>query len=57
MKNGNFQKTMENYQKYMDINLVTAKKRRKNLVWEPNYLTTKFFTEHLLAIEMKRTQI
>ena len=57
MKNGNFQKTMENYQKYMDINLVTAKKRRKNLVWEPNYHTTKFFTENLLAIEMKRTQI
>ena len=24
---------------------------------EPNYHTTKFFTEYLLAIEMKRTQI
>ena len=32
--------------------------RRKNyLVSELNYHTTKFFTENLLAIEMKKTQI
>ena len=24
---------------------------------EPNYHTTKFFTEHVLAIEMKKTEI
>ena len=24
---------------------------------EPNYHTTKFFTEHLLATEMRKTQI
>ena len=27
------------------------------LVSEPNYHTTKFFTEHLLALEIKRTEI
>ena len=34
------------------------KERRKNdSVSEPNYHTTKFFTENLLAIEMRKTQI
>ena len=27
------------------------------LVSEPNYHTTKFFTENLLAIEMRKTQV
>ena len=39
-----------------DIKLVTTERRRKYLVSEPNYHTTKFFTEHLLAIEMKKKQ-
>ena len=48
---------MENVRKYRDIKLVTTERRRKYLVSEPNYHTTKFFTEHFLAIEIKRTQI
>ena len=31
--------------------------KRDYLVSEPNYHATKFFTEHLLATEMKRTEI
>ena len=38
------------------IKLATTK-RRNYLVSEPNHHTTKFFTEDLLATEMKKTQI
>ena len=49
-------KAMENVRKHGDIKLVTTE-RRNYLVSEPNYHTTKFFTEYLLAIEMKKMQI
>ena len=39
------------------IKLVTTERRRDYLVSEPNYHTTKFFTENSLAIEMRKTQI
>ena len=52
-----FGKTMENVRKHRNIKLVTKERRRNCLVSEPNYPTTKFFTENLLAIEMRRTQI
>ena len=52
-----FGKNMENVRKYGDIKLLTTEKRRNHLVSEPNYQTTKLFTEKLLAIEMKKTQI
>ena len=45
---------MENVRKHRDIKLVTTERRRNYLVSEPNYHTTKFFTEHLLAIEIKK---
>ena len=48
---------MENVRKYRNIKLVTTESRKNYLVSEPNYHTTKFFTENLLAIEMKKTQI
>ena len=32
-------------------------KRRNQLVSEPNYHTTKWFSENLLAIEMKKTTV
>ena len=57
MNNAVFGKTMENVGKHKDITLVTTGRRRKYLVSEPNYHTTKFFTENLLAIEMKKTEI
>ena len=40
--------------KHRDIKLVTTDKRRNQLVVEPNYHTTKCFSEDWLAIEMKK---
>ena len=57
MNNSVFGKTMENVGKYRDIKLVTADKRIYQLVSEPNYHTTKWFSENLLAIEMKKIKI
>ena len=54
INNAVFGKTMENVRKHRDIKLVTTERRRNYLVSEPNYHTTKFFTETLLAIEMKK---
>ena len=48
---------MKNVRKHRDIKLVTTERRKKYLVSEPNYLTTKFFTEHLSAIEMKKARL
>ena len=52
--NAVFGKTMENVRKHRDIKLVTTDKRRNQLVSEPNYHTTKYFSENLMAIEMKK---
>ena len=57
MNNIVFAKTMKNVRKDRDIKLVTIETRRKYLVSEPNYRTIKFFTENLLAIEIKKMQI
>ena len=43
---------MENVRRH--IKLVTTGRRRNYLGSEPNYHTTKLFTEDLLAIEMKK---
>ena len=48
---------MENVRIHRDIKLATIEKRRNYLVSEPNYHTTKFFTENFLAIEMRKTKI
>ena len=50
INNSVFGKTMENVRKHKDIKLVTTAKRRNQLVSEPNYHTTKWFSENLLAI-------
>ena len=57
MNNAVLLKTMKNIRKHRDVKLVTTERRRNYLVSEPNYHTTKFFTENLLAIEMKKTEI
>ena len=48
---------MEYLTKYWDIKLVTTERRRNYLASEPNYDTKNVFTENLLAMEMKKTQI
>ena len=45
MNNSVFGKAMENLRKHSDTKLVTADKRRNQLVSEPNYQTTKYFPE------------
>ena len=57
INNAVFGKTMENVKKHRDIKLVTTDKRRNQLVTEPNYHTIKWFSENLLAIEMKKTKV
>ena len=57
MNNTFFRKTVENVRKHRDIKPVTTERRRNYLVSEPNYHTTKFFTEILLTIEIRKTQI
>ena len=54
MNNADFGKTMENVRKHRDIKLVTNDTKRNKLVPEPNYHTAKWFSENLLAIEMKK---
>ena len=52
-----FGKTFENARKHKHFKLVTTERRRNCFVSEPNYHTSKFFTENLIAIEMIKTQI
>ena len=49
-------KTMENVRKHKDRRN-TTERGRNYLVSEPNFHTTKFFTENVLATEMKKRQI
>ena len=57
MNNSVFGKTMENVRYHRDIKLVTSDKRRKRLVSEPNYHSHKNFSDHLMAIEMKKIRV
>ena len=52
-----FGKTMRNVRKHSDIKFVTTDKRRNQLVSESNYHTKKWFSEDLLAIEMKKVKV
>ena len=54
MNDAVFGKTMENVRKRRNIKLVTTEWRRNYLVLEPNYHSTKFFIENLLAILMNK---
>ena len=48
---------MENVRKHRNNKLAATKSRRNYLVSELNYQNTTFFTENLLAIEMRKTQM
>ena len=54
MDNAVFGKTMENVKNIEILNLSQQKRRRNYLLSEPNYDTTKFFIENLLAIKIKK---
>ena len=57
LMNAVFGKIMENIRNHREIKLVTKDAKRKKLVSEPNYRTSKYFSEDLMAIEMKKTKI
>ena len=57
MNNIVFGKTMKNIKKHRDVQLVTVDKERSHLVSEANYRTTKWFSENLLAVEMKNIKV
>ena len=57
MWNAVFEKSMEQVRNHRDIRLVTTNKRRNQLVSEPNFHSTKWFTEELPAIEMRKIEI
>ena len=57
MNNSVFGKTMENVRNHRDTKLVTNDERKNKLVSEPNYHTTKHFSEDLQAIEMRKTEV
>ena len=57
MNNVVFGKTVENVRKHRDIKLLKTDKRRNQLASESNYHTPKYFSENLMAIEMKKTKI
>ena len=52
-----FGRTMENVRTHRDIKLVKTDKRRNQLSSEPNYHRTKYFSENLTAVEMKKTKV
>ena len=56
MNNAIFDKTMENKRKRRNNNL-RQQKGKKYLAAEPNFYTTKFFTENLLTIEVRKFEI
>ena len=48
---------MENVRKHRNIKLVTTDKRWNQLASDLSYHTTKYFSENILAIEMKKMKI
>ena len=57
MNNAVSGRNVDNVRKHKSIKLEIAENRWNYLVSEPNYHTTKFFAENLLATEMRKTQI
>ena len=57
MNNYVFGNTMENVRKHRDIKLVITDKITNRLVSEPNSHAKKWFSEDLLAIEMKKMKV
>ena len=51
------EKQWGNVRNHRAIKLVTSDKRRKQLVSESNYHSHKIFSNHLMAIEMKKTWV
>ena len=57
MNNAVFGKTMENVRNRRVVKLVVKEERRNKLVSEPNYDSCKQFSDSLMAIEMRKTEV
>ena len=57
MNNSVFGKPMTNVKNHRDIKLITTDKRRKRLVSKPQYHSHKIFSDHLMAIKMKKIRV
>ena len=53
LSNSTFGKTIGNVRNHRDIKLVTTNKKRNKMVSEPNFHSTKHFSEELLKIKTK----
>ena len=57
MNNSVFGKTMENIRNRVDIRLRKDDKSAEKLVSKPNYERTTIFSEDLVAVHMKKTEL
>ena len=57
MNNSVFGKTMENIREHKDIKLINNINKLNEYAREPNMKNIKYFSDDLLAIEMKKTKI
>ena len=57
MNNIVYSKSVENLRNHRDIKLVTSNKQRNKLASESNYHTTKYISEDLLIMEMKKAEV
>ena len=56
MNNAVFGKMIENVRKRCEIKLIVTEQHRKKLVSEPNYKSRIAFSDHLIAIEIRKTR-
>ena len=57
MNNIVYSKSVENLRNHRDIKLVTSSKQRNKLASESNYHLTKYISEDLLIMEMKKAEV
>ena len=57
MNNSVFGKMIGNARKRRDVKLIVTNERRKKLVSEPNYVSSKPFSNYLVAIKMRKTSV
>ena len=57
MNNSVFGKMIENVRKRREIKLIVTEERIKKLVSEPNYASCTAFSDHLMAIEIRKTLV
>ena len=60
MNNAVYGKTMENVCKYINLKLVTkgeGRCRAEALIAEPNFHSRAIFSENLVAIELRKTEV